>query len=509
MMKDTVKVMLVEDNPPDALLIREMLDDARGVQFELEHVELLSECLERLGHGQIDAVLLDLGLPDSQGLDTFSRVHAAFPRTPLIVLSGLDDEDVAIEAARKGAQDYLPKGRLDSKLLGLSIRYGVERKKAEEALRASERHYSALVGSLTDAVLLFTDGVVTWCNEKAEDVYGYPKDELVGKDIRFPYPLAGSLPEVIRRVSAGIQQHGRFFDTGEIKKKDGSTVDIEYTISQIQGKQPIELVAVVRDVTERRRVEKEKARMQQQIMLSGRLAAVGQLAAGVAHELNNPLAAVQGHAQLLASTKDLNEGIRGDVETIYTQALRASSITANLLSFAREHDVERGLISINEVIEKSLELNDHRMKTNRVEVRTELDPDIPLTMADFYEFQQVFVNIIVNAEQAMMETDGQRTLVVRTQRLNDTIQASFADTGHGISTEDLGNIFDPFFTTRRVGEGTGLGLSICFGIVEQHGGAIRADSNVGEGTTFLVEIPVVTDDPAAAQQAGAVQARSA
>jgi signal transduction histidine kinase len=372
MMHDTVKVLLVEDNPPDALLIREMLDDASGVRFDLEHVELLAEGLTRLGEGGINAVLLDLGLPDSQGLETFSKVYASFPHVPVIVLSGLDDEEVAIEAVRRGAQDYLPKGRLDSKLLGLSVRYGVERKKAEE----------------------------------------------------------------------------------------------------------------------------EKVKMQQQIMLSGRLAAVGQLAAGVAHELNNPLAAVQGHAQLLASMKDLDEGIRSDVETIYAQAQRACAITANLLSFAREHECESGPTSINEAVEKSLELNDHSLKANGIQVRTELDPQLPLTMADFFRLQQVFVNIVANAVHAMTEAHGQGTLAIRTQRLGNVIQASFADDGPGIPEEDLTRLFDPFFTTKDVGKGTGLGLSICFGIVEQHGGTIRASSEPGKGATLVVEIPVVADDPA-------------
>jgi two-component system NtrC family sensor kinase len=506
MMLDTVKVLLVEDNPPDALLIREMLDEARGVQYDLEHVELLAEGLERLGQGGVHAVLLDLGLPDSQGLDTFNRMYAAFPQVPLIVLSGLDDEDVAIEAARKGAQDYLPKGRLDSRLLGLSIRYGVERKKAEEALRASEEHYSALVGSLTDAVLQFRDGVVTWCNDKAEEIYGYPKDELVGRDIRFPYPLAGSPQEVNRRITAGIEKHGRFFETGKVKKKDGSTMDVEYTISRVPGRHPIELVAVARDVTERKQAEEEKAKMQQHLMLSGRLAAVGQLAAGVAHELNNPLAAVQGHAQLLASMQNLDEGIKSDVQTIYTQAQRACSITANLLAFAREHDFEKSPVSINEVIEKSLELNDHHLKVSNIEVKTELDPELPPTAADFYQLQQVFVNIIVNAEQAMGEANGQGTLTVKTQQVRNVIQASFTDTGPGIPTEDLSQIFDPFFTTRDVGKGTGLGLSICFGIVEQHGGAIRAETKLGEGTTFIVEIPIVSEVRKGTEQVGSIGA---
>jgi two-component system NtrC family sensor kinase len=234
--------------------------------------------------------------------------------------------------------------------------------------------------------------------------------------------------------------------------------------------------------------------MEQQLQLAERLAAVGELAAGVAHELNNPLTAVQGFAQYLAGRENVDEATRDDLETIYREAQRATRITGNLLSFARKHKPEKGFFSINDIVEHSLELHAYRMKVNNVEVVEDLAPDLPRTMVDYHQMQQVFVNMIANAEQAMDEEGGRGRLVVRTEQLAETIRITFADNGPGMTGDVLKSVFDPFFTTKDVGRGTGLGLSICFGIVQEHGGRLYAESEPGKGATFVVELPVVAED---------------
>jgi signal transduction histidine kinase len=236
------------------------------------------------------------------------------------------------------------------------------------------------------------------------------------------------------------------------------------------------------------------------------LAAVGELSAGVAHELNNPLTAIQAFAQFLASRKDLDEAVKGDVETIYREAQRASRITGNLLSFARRNKPEKCLISINGALERSVELHAYHMEASNIEMVMELAHDLPLTMADSHQMQQVFVNIINNAEQAMKEAHGGGRLCVKTQRAGKVIRITFADNGPGISEHNLKSIFDPFFTTKDVGVGTGLGLSICYGIVEAHGGHIYARSKAGKGATFVIEIPIVSEDHHAAEGTNLAQA---
>jgi len=373
------------------------------------------------------------------------------------------------------------------------VRDITERKKAEDALRESEEHYSALVGSLTDAVFKIKDGIITWCNDRAEELYGYSKDELIGKRVSLFYPEDITNHEYTKMVSASIQERGVFYGTNHFLRQDGAVIYVEYAVSAIQGSAPLELTAVARDITEREKAEEEKQRMGEQLQLAGRLAAVGELAAGVAHELNNPLAAVQAFAEFLAEKQDLDDTTKDDLQTIYKESQRAAKITSNLLSFARKRKPEKHFISINEVLDKSLELHSYRMKVNNIEVVKELQPNLPGTMADFHQMQQVFVNIITNAEQAMTKAHNKGKLIVKTQEKGNVIQIIFSDDGPGISEEDLKSIFNPFFTTKEVGEGTGLGLSICYGIVQEHGGALYAKSKLGDGATFTVEMPIVQE----------------
>jgi signal transduction histidine kinase len=181
------------------------------------------------------------------------------------------------------------------------------------------------------------------------------------------------------------------------------------------------------------------------------------------------------------------------VQTIYKEAQRAARITGNLLSFARRHETEKSYIAINEALEKTMELRAHQLKLNNIELVREFQPSLPKTMADFQQMQQVFINIINNAEQAMLEAHGKGRLIVRTKTEDRMVKITFADDGPGISEENLNRIFDPFFTTKEVGKGTGLGLSICYGLVQAHGGRIYARSKLGQGATFVVEIPVVSN----------------
>jgi signal transduction histidine kinase len=196
----------------------------------------------------------------------------------------------------------------------------------------------------------------------------------------------------------------------------------------------------------------------------------------------------------LTKSNDSSEATKKDLDTIYREAQRAARITQDLLSFARKHKPERQIISINEALEKTLELRVHQMKVNNIELSVQLQPDVPLTMADFYQMQQVFMNIILNAEQAMIEAHGRGRLLVKTRAVDGVIQITLIDNGPGIPKENLNRIFDPFFTTKEVGKGTGLGLSMCYGIIQAHGGRMYARSEPGKGATFVVEIPIITQD---------------
>lgn len=226
---------------------------------------------------------------------------------------------------------------------------------------------------------------------------------------------------------------------------------------------------------------------QNQLIQAGKLSAVGQLVAGVAHELNNPLTTVKGYAQLLCG-QPLPPDVKRDLRRIDEAAERCRRIVQNLLTFARRHGSEMSPCNVNEIIEAMLALHEYRLKVDNINIEKDLQRDLPATLADPYQLQQVFVNIISNAQYAMRVTNG-GTLTVRSRYSGGNINIWISDTGPGMSPEVVARVFEPFYTTKEVGEGTGLGLSICYGIIEEHGGAIRVSSEQGKGATFCVELP--------------------
>jgi len=239
---------------------------------------------------------------------------------------------------------------------------------------------------------------------------------------------------------------------------------------------------------------------QAQLVQAEKLSAIGQLVAGVAHEINNPLQGIVGFSELLAmeQTQDNRELTMDYVQRIRHEAERVRRIVQNLLSFARQHGPKRELTSINDLLQRALDLRLYHLRTNNIEVSMDLDPNLPITVMDPYQLQQVFLNLINNAQQAMSDTFRRGHLIVRSRLIGgDTIRVEVEDDGPGIPEEQVGKIFDPFFTTKEVGKGTGLGLSICYGIVQEHKGHIWAESPVhespaelGPGTRFVVELPL-------------------
>ena len=234
--------------------------------------------------------------------------------------------------------------------------------------------------------------------------------------------------------------------------------------------------------------------LQQQLIQSEKLSAIGELISGIAHELNNPLTGVMGYSQLLQLRKDLDDRAKDNLFKINNLALRCQKIVQNLLSFARKQKPERTLSDINEILEKTVELRSYELQVNNIEITRDLDRDLPKTIADAHQLQQVFLNVLTNAEQAMLEAHGKGCLTIRTRAdlQKERIVVEIIDDGPGIPETYLTKIFDPFFTTKDVGKGTGLGLSLSYGMIKEHGGNIYARSRLGEGSTFVIELPIIT-----------------
>jgi len=235
---------------------------------------------------------------------------------------------------------------------------------------------------------------------------------------------------------------------------------------------------------------RELEEAQNQLVQAEKMSAVGLLVSGVAHELNNPLAGVVGYSQLLLKA-DTDDRVRRGLEKIAREAERCKKIVQNLQTFARKHAPQKDYVGINGILESTLELRSYQLKVDNIEVVLDLEPDLPKTMADFHQLQQVFLNIIINAHQAITSRGRGGHLTLRTRRRGDDIVVDLQDDGPGIPPDVVGRVFDPFFTTKEVGQGTGLGLSICYGIVQEHHGAISARNAPEGGAVFTVELPII------------------
>jgi signal transduction histidine kinase len=231
---------------------------------------------------------------------------------------------------------------------------------------------------------------------------------------------------------------------------------------------------------------------QAQLIQSEKLSAVGEFVAGVAHELNNPLAAVMGFSEMLKDA-DVSENHRRHLDLIFKSATRCRKIVQSLLSFARRHQPERKPVAVNRLIEEVLEIVAYQLRTSNVEVVSRFAPNLPLVLADGHQVQQVILNLINNARQAIEAHQDAGRITIITEMQNTAIRISIQDNGPGILPEHMSRIFDPFFTTKEVGQGTGLGLSLCYGLIREHGGTIAVSSQPGQGATFTIELPATAD----------------
>jgi PAS domain S-box-containing protein len=371
-----------------------------------------------------------------------------------------------------------------------------EHKRTKEMLRQSEEKYRTILQEMDDGYYeVDLAGNYIFFNDVICTRLGYSREQLTGLNYRVYTPR-----EDVRDV---FKVYNEVYRTGKPRRwypavnvaKDGTRIFIENSILPMRNSDGkiIGFRGINRDVTERKRMEEERRQLEKRAQFASRLASVGEMASGIAHEINNPLTGVIGYAQLLLQ-EDLPENIRKDLETINDGAQRVSNVIQRLLAFARQTKPQRTYVNINDVVATTLDLRAYHLQTSNIKVITQLDADLPITVADAGQLQQVFLNLIVNAETEMKLAGIPGRLTVKTQHIDSLIRISFRDNGPGIAEENLERIFDPFFTTRQVGQGTGLGLSVCYGIISEHGGRIYAESKRGKGATFIVELPIITED---------------
>jgi two-component system NtrC family sensor kinase len=327
---------------------------------------------------------------------------------------------------------------------------------------------------------------------------GYEQRQLLGKPLEdlVAAPRRQIFNDAFNATLAGNQVDNVDL---QILRGDGRVGQFSVNLSPMRDEQGniTSLVVVMTDIT-------DAATLQSKLMHAEKMAAVGQLVSGVAHEVNNPLTAILGFADLLMENNELPESARKDLRVILQEAQRTKQIVQNLLSFARQMPPQRKPVQVNSILRRTVQLRSYDFHSHGVTVIEHLEQELPYVIGDSHQLQQVFLNILNNAWDAVRETGRPARIEIMTSGLGNVVEVSFRDNGHGITHAD--RIFDPFFTTKEVGKGTGLGLSICYGIVREHGGEILCHNNVDdEGATFIVRLPASSETAPIGVVAGVMQ----
>ncbi len=370
------------------------------------------------------------------------------------------------------------------------IRDITERKRIEEA----KFQLAAIVESSEDAIVAKNlDGTIFAWNAGAERMFGYSLSEVKGRHISMLAPPEHpcEIPALLERIRRGERVDN--FETVRVRK-DGRRIEVSVTISAIKdatGK-VLGASAIKREITEQKRMNEDVRAMTQQLWQAAKLASVGELAASIAHELNNPLATVCLRIESVLARTPADDPRRRALEIVDQEAKRMGELVANLLQFARRGHEQVSTVDVRQELTKSVELIRHLFRKRLIRVVQEFASDTPTIFADRQKLRQVFLNLLSNAADAMLDggTLTLRTALAAFEDGKPAVRIEFADTGAGIPSENLGRIMEPFFTTKEEDKGTGLGLAICRRIVQEHRGVIQITSELGKGTIVRIELPI-------------------
>ena len=537
----TLRVLLVDDDHRLLLGLCELL----AVEMPDVLVTTASYAEAAIGLVQqqdYDAIVSDIRVPDMDGLTLMGKIHESRPDIPIILMTAQTHHEVGLRALKEGAYAFLPKPidiqiflawlsraihvrQLSREVQEKTDRLQRQTQALEEAVQErtahleaamaalkdaehANHHLAALVESSEDAIISNTPtGIIQTWNQGAIELYGYSGEEAIGRHVALLIPADRQPEEAVMRERIVRGERVQQFETVRVRK-DGSPVQVSLTMSPILDEhgQIIGVSKIARDITERKRDqhhiqsllqeaearERELVEKQAQLVQVAKLASIGELTTGIAHELNNPL----NNISLLAwnvieqlDTSGVHETVVTNLNMIRAQVDRAATIITHLRTFGRASSERMEPISLNDVIRSAVSFVSDAMRLANITVQLDLSPHEPIVLGDRIRLEQVFVNLLTNARDALHETDAKQISIKSVIRLA-AVEVVFRDTGCGIPADLLPRIFDPFFTTKPTGEGTGLGLSISYGIVKEHHGHIEVDSSAGKGTMFLITLPV-------------------
>lgn len=363
----------------------------------------------------------------------------------------------------------------------------------EKKLRASQKDYHSLFEHAACGVFISSkEGKFEDVNKTMLDMLGYDdKSELLKKDLAKDVYCN---PEDRQHFREMIERDGKVIDYEVyFRHKDGYAVPVKLTghVRYDENGKVIGYEGLNVDQTLKKQMESELEKTRSQLLQSEKMASLGKLSAGVAHQLNNPLSGISLYTQLIMEDYDLPEGAKADFKRVIANVNRCSEIVKQLLQFTRKTNRQVELNDINHTIQKTISMLEKQILFQNIEIINQLSPDIPQIMVDTQQIIHVFMNIIINAADAM-KGKGTLTLESWYLKIEDSIIVQISDSGPGIEPDIINNIFDPFFTTKPEGKGTGLGLSMAYGIVENHGGKTSVKSEVNKGTTFVIQLPVTS-----------------
>ncbi|HTS34184.1 MAG TPA: PAS domain S-box protein [Candidatus Solibacter sp.] len=458
-----------------------------GVYFCTPEGKLLDAnpaLVSMLGYGdKRDLLMLDAAALNVDGAQQPVLGRAVSDR------GGVRTREIRLKRKDGAAAVFLDSSRAVWDAAGNIIRYQgtlvdiTEKRKMEKQLAQQEEFRGRLLESFPDLILVVDlEERYTFVSKRARDLLGCAPEEMLGKKISDLEDHSPELASLYRTVVSGQQA----FWSAEYgaKHRDGTWRTMRASGSQLvdsEGKINGVIISV-RDITIERKLE-------QQVVQSERLAAMGAMIGGVAHELNNPLTSILGVSELLQDT-ETNETSRKQLGMLQQQARRAADIVQNLTYFSRPPAPGKSKINLNEVVERTLNLHAYSLRKNNITVDFLKESGVPYALGDPHQLMQVFLNLIVNAEQAIREERDKGTLRIRLGRADSSVWISFHDDGPGIPKENLASIFDPFYTTKRPGRGTGLGLSICKSVMKEHNGSVEAANAPDGGAVFTVTLPV-------------------
>lgn len=503
-MTQPLRILLVEDDPRDAeLIVLALRRD--GFEPDWRRVDNKADYLDGL-HPGLDAVMSDYSLPGFGGIEALELLKETGLEIPFLLVSGTIGEEMAVEAMRLGASDYLLKDRLAR--LGPAVRRALEQshrrtqhKQALDALQRTSRMLQTIFDSAPVAILgLDLQGKIVRWNAGAFRMFGWTEGEVIGR--LCPTVPGENRADYLAMIAQVVRGGGQTGLIGQRRRKDGEMLHTSIVAAALHdtGGETVGVMTIIEDITKQRQAEQALRQSEEQLRQSQKMEAIGQLSSGVAHDFNNLLTVIKGHLDLFRLKGQISPKMINSVKQINHAADRASTLTRQLLMFSRQQVMQQADYNLNGLV-ANLSKMLRRLLSEKIVIEVNYATRPMMIHADEGMVEQVLLNLAINARDAM--ADG-GNLSIATQPVDFTKTAAarisgaregkfvclqVTDSGAGISPETLPRIFEPFFTTKEIGKGTGLGLAMVYGIMQQHNGWITVESRLGEGTTFRAYFP--------------------